>query len=372
MEDITIVGTAHVSKESVEEVRETILHEKPKYVALELCEPRFEALTKKKKWQDTPITDLLKKNKAYFFLAYSLLSAFERKLGELTGVRPGDEMLAGYEAAGKVGAEVVLVDRPIAITLKRAWKKAGLREKLRLIKAFFMSLFGTDEIDAETIEELKNNDVLSEMMEELSKMVPSAKKVLIDERDEYIAGKLKEIDGKTVAIVGAGHKPGIQKHLASSEKIDYKRLEHIPTSRFKLRWLFYSLTVFIVGLFVFGALNSWENFIQMASYWFIINGCFSAIGAAIALAHPLTIITAFLAAPFTSLTPTVGAGWVAGLVEAKLRTPRVRDFEGLRDLSGIRDFWRNRFTRILLVAALANLGSMIGTFVALPYLMSFL
>jgi len=370
--EIILVGTAHISRESVREVKETIEREKPRYVALELCEPRLEALTKKKRWEDTPVTELIKKNKAFFFLAYSLLSAFERKLGEKTGAKPGDEMLQGAESAKKVGAEVVLVDRPIAITLKRAWKKAGFKEKLRLFKELFVSIFGLEEVDEKAIEDLKKKDVLSEVMDELSKLAPSAKRVLVDERDEYIAGKLSELDGKTVAVVGMGHKDGIEKTLKEGKKVNHKALEEIPKSRWKWSWFFYGITGLVVLFFVLGALNSPENFLEMLKYWFLINGVFSAIGAAIALAHPLSILTAFLAAPFTSLSPAIGAGWVAGLVEAKLRKPRVKDFNALRDLMGIRDFWKNRLTRILLVAALANLGSMIGTFVALPYLAALL
>jgi pheromone shutdown-related protein TraB len=372
MSNITIVGTAHVSKESVREVEKTILKEKPKYVALELCEPRLEALTKKKRWEDTPITEMIKGNKAYFLLGYSLLSAFERKLGEKTGVRPGDEMLAGVKAAKKVKAEVKLVDRPISITLKRAWKMASIREKLRIAKEFFTSIFGGEEVTEEMIEELKREDVLSEMMKELAKIAPSAKRVLIDERDEYIAGKLKELDKKTVAVVGKGHQKGIEKHLKSKKKIDFEKLESVPASRFKWRWLFYGLTGLILGMFLWVGLNNPQ---QLPTYWFwwsVINIVFTTIGGIMALAHPLSIIAGALSSPITSLVPTIGAGWVGGFVEAKIRKPTVKDFNGLRDLQGIRDFWKNKFTRILLVVSLINLGSMIGTFVALPYLLSLL
>jgi len=370
--NIKLVGTAHVSKESVKEVEETILKEKPKYVALELCGPRFEAMTKKRKWEDTPITDMLKGNKAYFLLSYSLLSAFERKLGEMTGVKPGDEMLAGYETAKKVGAEVKLVDRPISITLNRAWTMASIREKLRIAKEFVFSIFGAEEITAETIEELKKDDVLSEMMKELAKIAPSAKKVFIDERDEYIAGKLKELDGKTVAIVGKGHKKGIEEHLKSEKKIDFKKLEDVPSSRFKVRWLFYGLTGLIIGLFIWVAISNPTKLPEYLVLWCLINIIFTALGGIIARAHPLSIIAGSLSSPFTSLIPTIGAGWVGGLVEAKIRKPTIKDFNQLRDLQGIRDFWKNRFTKILLVVALINTGSMIGTFVALPYLVSLL
>jgi pheromone shutdown-related protein TraB len=374
MPKITLVGTAHVSKESVDEVRETILREKPKYVALELCEPRMEALTKKKKWEETPITEMIKGNQAYFLLGYSLLSAFEQKLGKLTGVKPGDEMLAGYKAAKKVKAEIKLVDRPISITLKRAWRMASMREKFRILKEFLGSMFGGDgeEITPEIIEELKKEDVLSEMMKELAKIAPSAKRVLIDERDEYIAGKLKELDKDTVAVIGKGHQKGIEKHLKSEKKIDFEKLEEIPRSFFKWRWLFYGLTGLIIGLFVWVGLSNPQ---QLPTYWFwwsIINIIFTAIGGAVAMAHPLSIIAGALSSPFTSLVPTIGAGWVGGLVEAKIRKPTVKDFKGLRDLAGIKDFWKNKFTRVLLVVSLINVGSMVGTFVALPYLLSLL
>ena len=373
MSKITLVGTAHVSKESVKEVEEIILREKPKYVALELCEPRFEALTKKKKWEQTPITELIKGNKAYFLLAYSLLSAFEQKLGEKTGVHPGDEMVAGYKAAKKVKAEVKLVDRPISITLNRAWKMSSMREKFRILREFFASIFGGgDEITAEMIEELKKEDVLTEMMKELAKVAPSAKKVLIDERDEYIAGKLMELDGSTVAVVGKGHQKGIEKHMKAKKKIDFEKLEEIPKSFFKWRWIFYGLTGLIIGLFVWVGIS---NPGQLPEYWFwwsAINIICTAIGGIIAMAHPFSIIAGALSSPFTSLVPTIGAGWVGGIVEAKIRKPTIKDFKGLRDLTGIRDFWKNKFTRVLLVVSLINMGSMVGTFVALPYLLSML
>jgi pheromone shutdown-related protein TraB len=370
MFEVILVGTAHVSKESVKEVEATILREKPKYVALELCEPRFEAITQKKKWQDTPITELLKGNQAFFLLGYSLLSAFERKLGEKTGVRPGDEMLAGVKAAEKVGAKVILVDRPIAITLKRAWKMSGFREKLRIFKEFFLSMFGAEDITPEAIEELKKDDILSEVMKELSRIAPSAKKVLIDERDEYIAGKLMELKGKTVAVVGKGHKKGIEERLKSKKKVDFTELEALPNSRFKLRWIFYGLTAFIIGLLIWGGISQPDKIPQYWGTWIWLHIIFTTLFGALALAHPLSIIAGALASPITAILPTVGAGWVSGMVEAKIRKPTVKDFEGLRDLQGVRDFWKNKFTRILLVASLGNLGSMIATFVALPYLIS--
>jgi len=373
MLDVKIVGTAHVSKESVNEVRETILREKPKYVALELCEPRFEAITQKKKWEDTPVTEFIKGNKAYFLLAYSLLSAFERKLSEKTGVRPGDEMLAGAEAAKEVGAEVVLVDRPIAITLKRAYKMSSLREKLRIVKELLFSMFGGgEEITEEMIEELKKEDVLSEMMKELAKMAPSAKKVLIDERDEYIAGKLKELDGKVVAVVGKGHQKGIEKRLKEKKKTDFAKLEEIPKSRFSFKWIFYGITALTIFLLLYGGIQNPQKLPEYWGTWIMLHLIFTVIFGIIAMAHPLSIAAGALSSPITAILPTVAAGWVAGIVEAKIRKPTIKDFNELKDLKGIRDFWKNKFTRLLLVVSLINVGSSIGTFVALPYLASML
>jgi len=371
--ELILIGTAHVSRESVEQVRTIILEEKPDIVALELCEPRLEAITKKKKLGKTPITEYLKGNKAFFFLAYSLLASFEQKIGKLTGVKPGDEMIEGLNAAKEVGARVELVDRPIAITLKRVWVRAGLREKLRLLKEFFESIFGSEEVTKETVEQLKKQDVISEMMDELGRIVPSAKKVLVDERDEYIAAKLMTLKGKVVAVVGAGHLDGIMSHISTDSVIDIPKLEELPKKKSRVpKILSYILPVFIVGAILWGFWNSPEHAPGVLILWILINGIFSAAGAALAFAHPLTIVAAFLAAPITSLLPFVGAGWVAGLVEAKLRTPTVADFNGLRELGGVKDFWRNRFTRILLIAALSNLGSMVGTFIALPYIVSLL
>ena len=368
--ELILIGTAHVSKESVDFVSETIEKEKPDNVALELCEPRLETLTKKKKWEDTPVTDLIKGNKAFFFLAHSMLSSLERRMGEKTGVKPGDEMLAAAKAAKKVGAKTELVDRPISITLKRVWKKAGAREKTRLMKEFFKSLFGIDDIEEKDIEELKKEDVLTELMNELGKMAPTTKSILVDERDRYIAAKLNALKGKTVAVVGAGHLDGIKKNLR--KKTDITKLEDIPKRKFSWKLVLYAIPIVVIALFIAGYSSSPSNAVEMAKHWIIINGVFSALGALAALPHPLTVVTAFVVAPVTSLLPFVGAGWVAGLVEAKLRPPTVKDFRSLRDLSRISDFWRNRLTKILLVAALANLGSVIGTFVALPFLVSLL
>jgi len=374
-DNIILVGTAHISKDSVEEVKQVIAEFKPDIVAVELCKRRYEAITKKDKWESTPVTQLLKSNQAYLMLAQTFLGSIQRKLGKEYGVEPGSEMVAAMDEAKKHNLDVALVDRDISITLKRAWKKMGIREKFRLSWEFLKAMMGFDEEELEELDlkELMNQDMISTLMEEFGEIAPSVTTVLIHERDEYIAKKIldKSKEGRMVAVVGAGHLKGIQKHLEKKQlDVDLKELEYVPKKRFSiLKAIGYTIPVIFVALLAYIIIEgSLEQGLNALKWWFIINGTLSAIGTMIARAHPLTWLTAFVAAPITSLNPAIAAGWVAGYVEAKLRTPVVKDFKELSKLESLGDFWNNKVVRLLMVVALANVGSMIGTFVALPYL----
>ncbi len=379
--NILLVGTAHISKESVKEVNGAIESFKPDIVAVELCERRFEAITKKDKWENTPVTNLLKSNNAYLMLAQTFLSSIQRKLGKEYGVEPGSEMVEAINEAKKRNLKVALVDRDISITHKRAWRNMGFREKFRLTWEFLKALIGYDEEDLEELdlEKLMDQDVISSLMEEFGEIAPSISNVLIHERDEYIAKKIQEESkkGKVVAVVGAGHIKGIEKKLESGEiKTDLKKLEEIPKKRLKIsKVVAYLIPILFVGLIVWLIYSrgpgAWDQIKNVFIWWFLINGSLSALGAAIARGHPLTIGTAFIAAPLTSLNPAIAAGWVAGYVEAKLRTPVVKDFKDLSKIEDFKGFWNNRVIRLLMVVALANLGSMIGTIIAFPYIASF-
>ena len=375
-DNIILVGTAHISKESVEEVKQAIEKYKPKIVAVELCKRRHEAITKKDQWESTPVNKLLKSNNAYLMLAQTFLSSIQRKLGKEYGVEPGSEMIAAMNEAKKHDLDVALVDRDISITLKRAWKKMGIREKFRLTWEFLKAILGYDEEELEELDlkELMKEDVISAMMKEFGEIAPSVSTVLIHERDEYIAKKILDESkkGRVVAVVGAGHLNGIKKYLDEKDfDVNLKELEYVPKKRFSvLKAIGYSIPVLFVALIVYGFYTAGSDLVlEMFFYWFLINGICSAIGAAIARGHPFTILTAFVAAPITSLNPAIAAGWVAGYVEAKMRTPVVKDFKELSKLDSLREFWNNRVIRLLMVVALANVGSMIGTFVALPYLL---
>jgi len=378
-DNIILVGTAHISKDSVEEVKQVIEEYKPDIVAIELCKRRHEAITKKDKWENTPVTNLLKSNNAYLMLAQTFLSSIQRKLGKEYGVEPGSEMIAAMQEAKRHNLEVALVDRDISITLKRAWKKMGFREKFRLTWEFLKAMIGFDEGEIEELDlkELMNQDMISALMEEFGEIAPSVTTVLIHERDKYIAKKILDESkkGKVVGVVGAGHLKGIQKYLEKkSLDVDLKELEFVPKKRFSiLKTVGYAIPIIFAALMVYiFFFGGWEKTLQALLWWFLINGTLSMIGTMIARAHPLTWLTAFVAAPITSLNPAIAAGWVAGYVEAKIRTPLVKDFKQLSKLDSFKDFWNNRVIRLLMVVALANVGSMIGTFVALPYLGSFI
>ncbi|MCK5699292.1 MAG: TraB/GumN family protein [Candidatus Aenigmarchaeota archaeon] len=370
---IILIGTAHVSKESTKLVNEIIDKETPDTVGVELCKKRYDTIRKKKKWEDTKITKIIKEGKTQLFLANLLLSSFQKRIGEDLKVKPGDEMIQAIKAGKKSSAKIVLLDRDIQVTLKRAWREMSITEKFKLMYSLMAGLIQPEEIEEEMIEQLKEKDVVTQMMEELGREIPSAKKVLIDERDIYIANKIRTSPGKKiVAVVGAGHIEGIKKHLKKKENIE--PLEKIPQGSRWVKHIAYAIPLAFLGIIAWGFIHhkSVELTLTMLTYWFLINGILSALGAILALGHPLTILSAFIAAPFTSLNPTIGAGIVAGLVEAKIREPRVKDFQSLGEITTFTGFYKNRVSRILLVAALANLGSSIGTFVALPYLMSLL
>lgn len=366
---VVLVGTAHVSKASVEEVEETIKEHKPDVVAVELDEKRYEVLMNKKKWEETPVTDMIRGGKAFFFLAQVFLASIQRRLGKEFGAEPGSEMLAAIRLAEGNAIRVELVDRDITITMRKAWRTMGLREKFRLFWEFSKAMVGYYEEEEIDLEELMNEDAITMMIEELSEIAPSVTEILVYERDAYIAKKISALseEGKVVAVVGAGHLKGIQDNLANIEDTpSFEELNAVPKKRIKItKAIAYAIPILFFSLLVWLIISgNWDKFFSALFMWFIINGTFSAIGAALARGHPYSIITAFLAAPFTSLNPFVAAGWFAGAVEAKVRTPKVKDFEELSTIETTKQFLNNRVIRVLMVAALANVGSVIGTFVA--------
>lgn len=385
--EILLVGTAHVSPESVEEVKQVIAEEKPDRLCLELDKARYQAMTEEKGWKEMNIYQVIREKKVFLLLANLVLNSFQKKMGAGLGLKPGMEMKAAAEAAREQDIPLSFCDREVHTTLRRAWACSGFWNKNKLLASLLASFFSNEKIDEAEIEELKKKNAVESMMQELADYMPSVKTVLIDERDRFLAAKIFQAPGKkVVAVVGAGHMKGIiamlhELHQSEEERrqsgsaeanpaLDLSDINHVPApSRFS-KILPWSIPVLILGLFVLGFVrNGTEVGFEMIKQWVLLNGTFSAIGALLALAHPITIILSFLAAPITSMNPTIGVGLVVGLFEAFIRKPRVSDFESLQeDVLSLRGFYRNRVTHILLVVLMATLGSILGTVLGASFL----
>lgn len=365
--EFILIGTAHVSRESADLVKTVIEEEKPDTVCVELCESRFQAIRQKDKWQEMDIVKVIKEKKSFLLLSNLILASFQKKIAEKLDVRPGEEMIKAIETAESVGASIQVVDRDVRTTLLRTWRIMGFIDKLKILYQLLGAVIGTEEISKEEVERLKQEDMLEVILADVEKSLPVVRTVVIDERDRYMASKIKAVSGnKVVAVVGAGHIPGILKYWNTDQ--DVKNLETIPpTGRIGqvLKWI---IPTGIAALVIFGFFyGGSKTGTEMITRWVLANGILAGIGALIAFAHPMTIVSAIIAAPITSMNPMVAAGWVSGLVEAFSRKPKVKDFERLSDdIQSVKGFWKNNITRILLVVVFTNLGSTIGTLVAIP------
>ena len=371
--EIILIGTAHVSKESARLVASVIEEEKPDTVCIELCRSRYQSIRQKDRWQNMDIVKVIKEKKAFLLLSNLLLASFQKRIAEKLDVKPGAEIISAIETAEKVGAQIHLADRDIRITLSRIWRVMSLWDKLKILFQLILSVGEIEEISEKDIEKMKQEDMLETLLADVKKSLPVLKDILIDERDRYLAHKIKTAPGKRiVAVVGAGHVPGIKKYWEVNT--DINALEKIPPKGMFMRifkWILplSILVLFVLGFFYGGA----DTGAHMITYWIVANGLMAGLGALIAFAHPLTILSSILAAPLTSLNPMIAAGWVSGLVEAFSRKPKVRDFESLsEDILSIKGFRQNKVTKILLVVVFTNLGSAIGTFVAIPLMLKVL
>lgn len=371
--DIYIVGTAHVSQRSVDEVQQVIEEVRPDTVCVELDQVRYDALTDEERWRQLDIFQVIKEKKVLLLLTSLVLSAYQRKMGEALGVRPGAELLAGVRKAEEIGAEVVLADRNIQATLKRTWSNLGFFAKTKVLAMLVGGIFAAQKITEEQIEELKDRDNISEMMSEFARVMPQAKKPLIDERDAYLMSMVREARGKTiVAVVGAGHVEGMVANLDAP--VDREALSSIPGPSLTgtaIKWLF---PLLILAAFYWGwREHEGEGLRQMLFAWVLPNSVVAAICAIIARARPLTVLVSLLASPITSLNPTIGAGMVAGLVEAWLRRPTVEDCEKVHEASmswaGMR---QNRFTHVLVVAVAVTIGSAVGGWIGATWVVTLL
>jgi len=358
--EIILIGTAHVSKNSVAEVRETIKNEQPDSVGIELDAQRFEAINQKDKWSNTDIFKIIKSKRAGFLFANILLSNYQRKLAEQFGIESGQEMMEGIACAKEYGAELVLADRSIQITFNRIWRGCSLWEKTKLLFSIVLSVVDDQEITEEDLENLKSEDMLSAALAEMGSAFKGVKRYLVDERDQYLAYKIKNAPGnKIVAVVGAAHIAGIKEEFYKDQ--DIAKLEVIPSKSNVGKIIGWMIPVIIVGLvvatFIVNPGSGWEQ----AKSWILWTGLLSALGTLLAGGHILSALTAFVAAPITTLHPLLASGWFAGMTESYMRKPKVEDFESLpKDLKTLKGLWRNKVTKILMVVVFANIGSSLG------------
>lgn len=367
-----LVGTAHISQDSVATVQNVIRNERPDTVCVELDELRHRALSNPRHWESLNLVQVLKQGQAPFLLANLALASYQKRMGLQTGVKPGAELAAATQVAAELGSAVRLVDREIRTTLLRAWRKAGFWKKLSLFSTLLVSLFESQELSEEELAKLRQTDTLSLILDEMAEVLPTIKITLVDERDTFMAHHIRQAPGeKIVAIVGAAHLPGILKKLGQTfSNAEIAELSLVPAKSGTSKVLPWLIPAIVVGLFVFGFMaGNTQQLANAAIAWILANGLLSAFGALLALGHPVTIMAAFVAAPITSLNPTIGAGFVTGLVQAFIVPPQVRDMEYVsEDIAKLKGWWRNRLTRVLLVFFLSSLGSAIGTMVAFGWL----
>lgn len=361
--EIILIGTAHVSRLSAEQVKEVIEKEKPDSVCIELDEQRYQSITDNNKWKETDIFKIIKEKKATLLLMNLAISSFQNRMAKQFDIKPGQEMIQGIESAKENGAELVLADRNIQITFSRIWHNLGWLGKSQLLTSVFYSIFSKDTISEEELENMKSQDTLNAVLAEFTESFPRLKTPLIDERDQFLAQKIKEAPGKkVVAVLGAAHVPGITKEIYKHQ--DLEKLSTVPPKSILPKIIGWSLPILLIALvaytFIANPTAGWDQ----AWSWIIWTGTMAAIGAIVALGHPLAVVTAFIVAPITALHPILASGWFSGLVQAYMKRPTIADFERLsEDVFSIKGFWKNKVTRVLLVLVLTNLFGSLGTII---------
>jgi pheromone shutdown-related protein TraB len=359
-----LVGTAHVSQESVQLVREVIERERPDAVCIELDQRRFEALSQRKRWESLDLREVIKNRQLATLLLNVVLSSYQKRLGGKLGVVPGSELLEAANVAAEREIPVSLCDRDVRITLKRAWGALSFWKKAGLLSGALTTVFETPELNEEELRRLKKQDALNELMQELGRAMPELKRTLIDERDAYLATKIRATSGQVlVAVVGAGHLAGMAEALQAGRSADLGPLETLPEPSPALKLLGWSIAALVVGSLAYiGMTKGPEAAGRNALFWVLATGVPTAIGAVLALAHPVTVLSGFLAAPITSLSPVIGAGYVTAFVQAYVVPPRVLEFETVSDDIGkLSAWWNSRLLRVFLVFILTSIGGTIGT-----------
>ena len=365
--NLRLIGTAHVSSESVEIVKEQISEYKPDIVAVELCNSRLSSLKEPESLDSEDLLNIIKEGRSPMILLQTALATQQRKMGLTTGEKPGAELLVAVQIAENSNIPVEMIDRDVVVTLRRAWHRMGLLEKLRVLNTL---LWDDEDEDVSIDDVLGDSDMLSNLMEEARDVAPEAGKVLIDERDAFLAGRIQQIRGRgrILAVVGAGHLEGIVNNLKEPPLEVASNLSELSAEPPKKIWP--KILMAAVPLFLFGGLGymayngDMEEIRQMAETWLVLNASLAGLGVLIARGHPLSILVGAIASPITSLNPALAAGWFAGYTQIKVDAPTGGDAQEFLALDDMSLLWRNRVGRVLMVTAMGNMGSSLGSLLA--------
>lgn len=371
--EYVLLGTAHVSRVSTDAVRAILDREAFDAVAVELCEPRYQSMRDPEAFRKLDLFQVIRQGKVGLIAANLALSAFQRRLAEQFGIEPGAEMKAAIDGAEARGLPVWLIDREIGVTLKRAYHSVGFLDRLSIVGGLGASLLTREEVSEDEIEKLKQGDMLGSMFNEFARESPPLYDALIGERDRYMTARLREKSDagtarRVLVVIGAGHLAGIERELAAQNEIPAPLIAKLSTLPAPSRWpKWFAAAIFVIiagaiGLtFTHGARAGADALLT----WVVCTGGFAALGAVAAMAHPLSVIAAFIAAPLKPFRPGVPASAISAGVEAWLRKPRVADFDTLRDdVAHWSGWWKNRIARTLLNFMFVTLGTLVGEYVA--------
>lgn len=361
---IILIATAHVSMESVELVRQVIEEERPDSVCIELDEDRYNNILNPKAWENTDIIKVIKSKRVGFLFANLLLSSYQKRIAKQLNTNVGGEMIQGIESAKQIGATLVLADRKIQTTFIRIWRKLNLWDKSKLIGSLLFSAEEDSEITDEDLQEMLKADMLESVLSDVRKQFPKIGNILISERDQFLAAKIKEAPGnKIVAVLGGAHVPGVTAEIYLSQ--DIESISTIPPKNPITGIVGWIIPLGIVALLAYAFFVSLQTGLQQLSAWVLWTSVLAGLFTALSLAHPLSILTSVVAAPFTTINPILACGWFTGLVEATIRKPTVNDIQRIpEDIFTVKGFFKNRFLRIILIVFMANMGASIGTIVA--------
>jgi len=374
--EYVVLGTAHVSRSSMEAVDALLASEHFDAVAVELCDSRAQSMRDPEAFRQLDLFKVIRQGKAGMVAASLVLSTFQKRLADQSGIQPGAEMKAAMDGAEQRGLPLWLIDREVGTTLKRAWRSVGFWQRFGLLGGLLASVFDREDIEQGEIEKLKQGDLLESAFSEFASGSKPLYDSLIGERDAFMAARLREeaarptmVENRRVLVViGAGHLKGLCALLREQQGNPASKVAELailpPKARWP-KWLAAALVLLVFAAIAWAFHQNTALGTQALRDWVLFTGGFAALGAVAAGAHPLSILAAFIAAPIKPFRPGIPAGGISAMAEAWVRRPRVADFDTLRDdIVHWSGWWKNRVARTLLNFFLVSVGTIIGEYSA--------